>query len=413
MNIPIRCAFDEMIGIDKLKPHPQNRNKHPVDQIDRLSQIIKYQGIRSPIKVSKRSGFITAGHGRLEAFRRLKMHTVPVDYQDYETDEQEYADIQSDNAIALWAELDLSGINADVPNLGPEFDLDLLGIKDFQLKIDKSDPLTDEDEVPDQVEPKTKPGDIYKLGDHRLMCGDSTNATNISDLLNNSRVDITFTSPPYNLGKFKVTGTATNKINEPRRSQKYLTVKDDMTPEDYEQFIFDVISICIGFSDSVLVNIGLMEANKRPVMKVVTRLIDCFKETLYWKKSTSTPHIQAGIVTSLVEPIFCFGAHNSRMFKNATFKGNCPNVIEGSNAGGNEYAAIHAATFPVYLPEWVITNFSQGAVFDPFGGSGSTLIACENTNRKCFMMELYPHYCDVIVTRWERYTGKLAELING
>lgn len=132
-NIPIRCAYQKLIKINELKPHPKNRNKHPSDQIERLATIIKYQGIRSPIKVSLRSGYITAGHGRLEAFRHLKLKAVPVDMQDYESDEQEYADIQSDNAIALWAELDLLGINVDLPAMGPEFNIDLLGIRNFVL----------------------------------------------------------------------------------------------------------------------------------------------------------------------------------------------------------------------------------------------------------------------------------------
>lgn len=131
--IPIHCTHDKLVKITELKPHPKNRNKHPEDQIERLTKILKYQGIRSPIKVSKRSGFITAGHGRLEAFKKLKIKQIPVNYQDYDSDEQEYADLQSDNAIALWADLDLSGINLDVPDLGPDFDIDMLGIKDFNL----------------------------------------------------------------------------------------------------------------------------------------------------------------------------------------------------------------------------------------------------------------------------------------
>lgn len=134
-EIPIHCAYDELVKLSALKPHPKNRNKHSSEQIDRLVQIIRYQGIRSPIKVSRRSNLITAGHGRLEAFKILKLKVVPVNFQDYADEEQEYADIQSDNAIALWAELDLMGINTDIPNLGPDFDIDLLGIKNFVLDV--------------------------------------------------------------------------------------------------------------------------------------------------------------------------------------------------------------------------------------------------------------------------------------
>ncbi len=121
------------MNLKDLKPHPHNRNKHPKEQIERLAKILEYQGWRYPIKVSKRSGFITSGHGRLEAARHLKWKTVPVNFQEYTDDAQEYADIQSDNAIASWSELDLSGINSDIADLGPDFDLDLLGIKQFSI----------------------------------------------------------------------------------------------------------------------------------------------------------------------------------------------------------------------------------------------------------------------------------------
>lgn len=135
MKIAIHCLFDEMVSVDKLRPHPKNRNKHPADQIKRLAEILKYQGWRYPIKVSKQSGFITSGHGRLEAAKILKLKEVPVNFQDYESETVEYADLQSDNAIALWAELDLSGINVDIGDLGPDFNLDLLGIKSFTVDV--------------------------------------------------------------------------------------------------------------------------------------------------------------------------------------------------------------------------------------------------------------------------------------
>lgn len=129
----IHCLYDELINLDELKPHPKNRNKHPEDQIERLAKVIEYQGWRYAIKVSKRSGYITSGHGRLAAARSKGWAHVPVVYQDYVSEEMEYADVQSDNAIASWAELDFIAINSDLADLGPDFDLDLLGIKNFAL----------------------------------------------------------------------------------------------------------------------------------------------------------------------------------------------------------------------------------------------------------------------------------------
>lgn len=131
----IRCSHSAMVPIAELKTkfHPKNRNKHPEDQLARLAKILEYQGARYAAKISKRSGLLTSGHGRILAAELAGWDSYPVDYQDYDSDEQEYADVQADNAIASWSELDLSGINADVVELGPDFDIDLLGIKSFDL----------------------------------------------------------------------------------------------------------------------------------------------------------------------------------------------------------------------------------------------------------------------------------------
>ena len=128
----IRCEYKKLIPLTELLPHPKNRNKHSDDQIARLARVFEYQGIRHPIIVSNLSGFIVAGHGRLAAAQHAGMETFPVDYQDFESEESEYAFLVSDNAIALWAELDISGINADLPEF-KDLDLDLLGIKNFNI----------------------------------------------------------------------------------------------------------------------------------------------------------------------------------------------------------------------------------------------------------------------------------------
>ena len=135
---------------------------------------------------------------------------------------------------------------------------------------------------------------------------------------------------------------------------------------------------------------------------------------IYWKKSSVAPHIQKGIINNKVEFIVAFG-DGKRKFKNAQFsQGSYFNVIEGKNASNNEYSKIHKATFPVYLPENIIKNFSSinSLILDCFGGTGTTLIACEKLNRICYIIELDPKYCDVIIKRWEDYTGKKAEKIN-
>ena len=135
-NIPeIHCRYDRMIPIHELKDHPKNRNKHSDEQIERLAKLYEYHGIRHPIIISELSGCIVAGHGRKLAGKKAGFDSMPVVFQKFADETAEYAFIQADNAIASWAELDLAGINADLPDLGPDFNLDMLGIEAFDLDM--------------------------------------------------------------------------------------------------------------------------------------------------------------------------------------------------------------------------------------------------------------------------------------
>lgn len=130
----VRCLYDQMVPIDSLKPHPKNTNRHPLEQIQRLAKILEYQGWRYPVKVSKQSGFVTSGHGRIDAARLNGWTEIPVNFQDYDDEASEFADVTADNAVASWAELDFSAINAFLPDYGPELNVDMLGIKDFDIE---------------------------------------------------------------------------------------------------------------------------------------------------------------------------------------------------------------------------------------------------------------------------------------
>jgi hypothetical protein len=135
----IQAKEIQVVDIDSLVLNPKNNNKHPKEQIERLSKLIQYQGFRNPVVVSKRTGFVLAGHGRIEAAKLAGLKEVPVMYQEFESEAQEYAYLTSDNAIALWAELDLSAVNTEMLDLGPDFDVDMLGIKDFVIDLNEED----------------------------------------------------------------------------------------------------------------------------------------------------------------------------------------------------------------------------------------------------------------------------------
>ena len=140
------CSYDELISVDEIKPHEKNPNTHSLEQIKRLSEIIEYQGQRSPLVVSNQTGFLIVGHGRLSAMKMLGWEKIAVNFQDFENEAQEYAHMTADNAIAEWAELDLSMINNDFIEIGPDIDIEMLGIKDFTLE-----PF--EEMKPDSVQP--------------------------------------------------------------------------------------------------------------------------------------------------------------------------------------------------------------------------------------------------------------------
>jgi DNA modification methylase len=401
----ILCKYDALISCGELKPHPKNRNTHPDDQIVRLAHILKYQGIRAPIIVSKQSGLIVKGHGTLNAIKNNQGPNAPVVYQDFETDEQEYAFLQSDNAIASWAELDLSGINYDIGDLGPDFDIDLLGIKDFILEPADKLPECDEDEIPDKVEPKTKPGDLYILGNHVLLCGDATNIQHVEHLMNGQKADMVFTDPPYGMAlKAQYsdesrldTGLYRGKDMSRSKSVDYANVKgdhDDWTPD--------------------LIN------------TVFTNFLDCDEMFLWgadyyteqllnrndgswivWDKVTKNDGEVSGISKF-------HGSNFELCWSKTRHKRDLARVMHKGLGSVEKGKRVHPTQKPVKLAEWFFERWGKDndLVVDLYGGSGSTLIACEKTNRKCFMMEIDPHYVDIIVARWEKFTGKQAKL-NG
>lgn len=159
----IHCAYDELVSLDQIKEHPDNNNRHSIEQIERLAKIIDFNGITSPITISKRTGYMTKGHGRKLAAEYNKYEKFPVQYIDYRDEAHEYSDLTADNEIARWAELDRQAVYEKIEGL-EDFDIELLGIEDFEVKIDKLEPQSDEDEVPEVEDPITKRGDIWLLG---------------------------------------------------------------------------------------------------------------------------------------------------------------------------------------------------------------------------------------------------------
>ena len=303
-----------------------------------------------------------------------------------------------------WDAVELESVAAqegiDLPDWG--LDPKDLGIAQEQEPQEAKE--DDFDEEKDPVATICQEGDIWQLGEHRLMCGDSTKAEDFERLMDGQKADISFTSPPYNAGSI-------NQIGNESTKTKYGEYDDNKTSGEYLDFLTTNVGLLLDHSDEVFYNIGLVSGNKKEIFMIINEYLNNFKDMIYWEKNTAAPCIQSGVVNNLVEFIIAFGNNGSRKFQHAQFKqGTYWNVIKGNNASGNEYAKIHKATFPIYLPTEIIKSFTpkNGSIIDCFGGTGTTMIAAEQLGRKCYMMELDPHYCDVIIARWEKLTGQKA-----
>ena len=397
----------ELLETSILIPYARNSRTHSEAQVQQIASSIKEFGFTNPILIDETNGII-AGHGRLLAAQLLKIKSVPCIRLGYLSDAQKRAYVIADNKLALNAGWDDELLSLELKDLQlNDFDLSLTGFNEEELAkllVEAVEGQTDPDDVPDVQETAiTVLGDIWTLGRHRLMCGDSTSIDAVGKLIDGRKANICFTSPPYNAGSMNIK-------NNKGTGKKYNSFDDNQTESEFFDFMTANMGCMLAVADEVFYNIGLVQNNKRNIFKMVDAFGESFKDVIYWKKKTVAPHIQKGVINNLVEFILCFG-DGKRKFMNPQFgQGTYWNVIEGGNASGNEYSDIHKATFPVYLPENIITNFTgrNAIVIDCFGGTGTTLIACEKTDRDCRMMELDQKYCDVIINRWQNFTGNKA-----
>jgi len=394
------------IEVSKLIPYANNSRTHDDAQVAQLAASIKEFGFRNPILVDGVG--IIAGHGRLMAARKLGLEKVPtIDCSDM-TEIQKKAYIIADNKLALNSGWDTNLLSLELEQLDADgFNLELLGFDskelDELLAPEVVEGLTDEDAVPDVPdEPKTKLGDIYILGNHRLMCGDSTSITDVEKLMDGKKADMVFTSPPYNANTMAGDGGVFDSKPVKLYKEGY---SDNLSSADYIDFIKSVLNICFTVTDGFIFwNVNYNAKSKFEYIKQIEDRIDYLVEQICWKKSSTIPF--KGMLKRAWEPIYVFSTNK----QNLNVKEITENFWEVSNV--NSQHKEHKACFPVALPEKGIhlVNANTGIIFEPFCGSGTTVIAAEKNNRKCYGMELDPKYCDVIVKRWEDFTGKQAVL---
>jgi len=418
-------AFDLLVHIDEFKLHPDNPNEHPEKQVVALAEIMKTNGVHRAIKVSNLSGFVTAGHGQILSARVNGWEYLPMTIHHYRDDEDEWNDVVADNALAQLSTLNRDKIKTVIQTFGESYDPTLMGILNFEMTHQGGPAMgknkKHDDEIPKHPSSaKTTPGMVYRLGEHKLYCGDCTDPMVIDSLFGGETAELCFTSPPY-------------------ADQREYSGKLNLNPLHLAQFLKAPAKL-------FAVNLGI----KRKDFGVISywdTYIKFAKESGHkflswnvWDRSDAGKSM--GQLSAMFcidhEFIFIFGKQkklnltirnkeagtirdvghqepDGEKVKDKAVKYRPKRQLGTVFKSSQERVGLHPAMFPVVLPEAYINACTQKGdfVFDPFGGAGTTLIAAEKTGRKCLMTEIDPTYCDVIVSRWQQFTGNKATVIKG
>ena len=376
----------KLAEISTIKPYENNPRKLSEQAIQKVAMSLKEYGFRQPIVVDKNM-VIVAGHTRYRASKKLGLKQVPISIIDNLSEEQINAYRIADNRTAEESEWDNELLKMEIKELeAKDFKLDLLGFNDEQLNnilFEEKQGLTDEDEVPETPEePISKLGDIWILGNHRVMCGDSTFIDNIDLVTKKEKIDMVFTDPPYNIDY--------QGVKDKRKIKN-----DKMDDESFVDFLTssllgcETMYVCCSWQYAHLFRKAMIKIARKP------------KAMIIWDKVNPAQHLDKYFKQH--EIIYYYGDFGGQK----TLRGDVWNLKRKKNN-------LHPTMKPVELITMALTDQKdKKTVYDGFLGSGSTLIACEKMDRICYGMELDPKYCDVIIKRWENFTGKKAELENG
>lgn len=374
----------EYLGIESLIPYARNSRTHSDEQVAQIAASIREFGFTNPVLVDNEGGII-AGHGRVMAARRLGLGEVPCIRLGHLSEAQKKAYVIADNKLALnagWDDEMLALELKELEDMG--YDLDLTGFSMDEIEaltpIEIQEGLTDEDDAPAvQDNPVTVAGDVWVMGKHRLMCGDSTSIDAVDALMAGTKVDLVFTDPPYNVA-----------FNG--RSGKHDVIKnDDLGEQEFDTFIGEVCNTI----NAVQPKAYYVWCNWKFYAALQGRLE--YKACIVWAKN-----------------VFGMGRGYRHQHEFCLFNGAVDEVVKNESdlwSIKKDTNYVHPTQKPVALSVRAFGNHIKLLnVLDLFGGSGSTLIGAEQTGRTAFLMELDPKYCDVIVKRWQEFTGKRAIL---
>ena len=404
MTVELHDLHVQKWPVDRLLPYVRNARTHSDEQVTQIAASIAEFGWTSPILTSS-DGIIIAGHARLLAARKLGMTEVPVIVLDHLTEAQRRALVIADNRLALNAGWDEEMLRVELEALREDdFNLDLLGFADDEIEALLAEPdeavagNTDDDAVPETPETAvTVPGDVWILGGHRLLCGDATQLEAVEKVLAGGLADMLWTDPPYNVN---YGATMKDKL----RGKAHRKIANDNLGDGFEQFLRDACVNMLAVTKGA--NYICMSSSELHTLQKAFREAGGHWSTfVIWAKNTFT--MGRSDYQRQYEPIL-YG------WKEGTDHYWCGARDQGDvwfikKPVSND---LHPTMKPVELVERAIRNSSKSrdTVLDPFGGSGSTLIACEKTGRHARLIELEPKYCDVICRRFQEFSGKAATL---
>lgn len=379
------------VATTDLIPYANNPRTHSEQQVAQVAASIQEFGFNNPILIDEHNSII-AGHGRLAAAQKLDMNTVPTILLEGLSEAQRKAYVIADNKLTENGGWDYDLLAVEIERLKElDVDIDLTGFDptelDTILKPEVVEGLTDEDAVPEVPDnPITKRGDVWILGNHRLMCGESVSIDDVDKLMDGNKADMVFTDPPYGVSY---------QSNWRTKADKFAVIKND----DVFLDIAPIIEACSTGWVFVWTS-----------WKVLTKWVEMFDGFGY--PTNQIIWFKGGGGIGDLKKTFSSDYETALVWhRGAELTGKrIGSVWKVDKDGSSSY--VHPTQKPVALPVEAIdkTTRQGNSVLDLFGGSGSTLIACEKTNRHCRMMELDPKYCDVIVDRWQSFTGKTAQL---
>ena len=389
------------LGLEEIKPYEKNPRNND-NAVDAVAASIREFGFKVPIIIDK-DNIIVAGHTRYKAAKKLGLKTVPCIKADDLTDEQVKAFRLADNKVSEQAEWNFELLNEELETI--TMDMEQFG---FDLpEDDEEETPTDiiEDDVPDvPEEPKSKYGQVYQLGNHRLMCGDSTKKEDVDKLLNGVKADLLFTDPPYNV-------SMESKSKDVLKSDNYSHIEnDDLSEDEFKMFLQSVFTNANDSlkDDSSYYVFSCQGGDSELMMMMMMREcgIRC-RHQIIWVKDAPVFSMGRLDYDYKHEPILYGWKKKHNFYRN----GQQDKSVWEFKRTANK---LHPTMKPVELIVNALMNSTKkgNIVLDLFGGSGSTLMACEQTERINYSMEFDPHYVDVIIQRWENFTGKKAVLLN-